>query len=72
MTTSPGATALPSTIASRATVPKQAPETSTPRTISPSCASSPPGISIPASSAPRARPTPISSQTSGTALSIAM
>ena len=35
MTTSPGSTAEPSTIASRATVPKQAPETSTPRT---SCA----------------------------------
>ena len=59
MIASPGCTAEPSTISSRATVPKQAPETSTPRTISPSCASSPPGISTPASSAPRARPTPI-------------
>ena len=55
----PAATAAPSTIASRATVPKQAPETSTLRTRSPSWASSPPGISTPASSAPRARPTPI-------------
>ena len=72
ITTSPGATAEPSTIASRATVPKQAPETSTPWTMSPSWASSPPGISIPASVAPRASPIPICSQTSGLARSIAM
>ena len=56
ITGSPGRTAEPSTIASSATVPKQAPETSKPRTMSPSWASSPPGISTPASSAPRARP----------------
>ena len=44
---------------SSATTPKQAPARSSPRISSPSWASSPPTISIPACSAPRARPVPI-------------
>ena len=59
-------------IESSATVPKQAPAMSKPLTMSPSWASSPPGISMFASSAPRARPRPISAQTATSARSIAM
>ena len=40
--------------------------------MSPTCAISPPGISIPASSAPRARPMPSSPQISGSARSVRM
>ena len=58
----------PVTIASSATSPIALPPSSTPETISPTWAISPPGISIPASSAPVRSPTPIAAQTSGLGL----
>ena len=74
---SPGAIASPVTIASSATVPKHAPVRSKPcgdgwpLISSGSCASSPPGISTPASSAPRFSPSAMSRSTPGSACSTA-
>jgi ribosomal protein L10 len=78
ITASPGSMRAPVTISSRATVPKQAPTRSKPcgdgwpRISSGSWASSPPGISTPASSAPRFSPSPIWRSISGSASSTAM
>ncbi len=68
MIASPARTAEPSTIASSATSPIALPASSIPLTTSPTWAISPPGISMPESSAPRRRPWPIAPQISGFAV----
>ena len=77
MSASPGAHAAPVTIASRATVPKHAAVRSKPvgdgwpRISSGSTATSPPGISTPACSAPAFSPRAIAANVSGSVCSTA-